>query len=252
MSRILITVPAWNEASCIASNVRTLHAACAQSFFSHDWLIEVADNGSSDETRTTVGQLARELDRVALRTLAERGKGLAIRTSWLAHQDAFDVYVFLDADLSADLHALPALIQPIITCTADIVIGSRYEAASRVRRSLLRSSLSKLYRSWQHRMLQLPVQDAQCGFKAVSSSVVRDVVTRLEEGQWLFDTELLALAVQRGFLVQEVPVDWVEERAEKRRSALRVWRDGWGFIFGVWRIRKKIKQEAKKLSTVRR
>ncbi len=109
----------------------------------------------------------------------------------------------------------------------------------------MREMLSRCFRVWQYVILHLPVRDAQCGFKAVSASVVREVVPKLRERKWLFDSELLAFAAQAKFRIREIPVDWIERRHPERRSALRVWKDGKEFLVGVLRIRRRLR----KLST---
>jgi dolichyl-phosphate beta-glucosyltransferase len=111
-----------------------------------------------------------------------------------------------------------------------------------VRRGALREVLSRVYRRWQQVVLGLPVADAQCGFKVVSRRVALEIVPGLRERRWLFDSELLAHCARRGWTVREVPVEWIEHRAPGRRSAIRLWKDGWEFIFGAWRIRRRLKK----------
>ena len=97
-----------------------------------------------------------------------------------------------------------------------------------------------MYRLWLRLTLGLGVSDAQCGFKAVSPRVVGDIVPTLVETGWLFDTELLAHAQARGWRTVGVPVDWIEQSDLRRRSALRLWTDGWGLLVGAWRIRRNL------------
>lgn len=257
MSRLLITIPAWNEARVIARTLATLGDACERLLSGHDVTIEVADNGSTDGTVRIVRDFiaarppsSHEPVSYALRTISERGKGLAIKTSWLAHRDdagtalasarAADVFVFLDADLAADLNALPALIRPVLDGTADLACGSRFLPGAIVERKTSRELASRAFRAWQRLVLGLPVQDAQCGFKAASARAVRRVVSRSEETGWLFDSELIARATQAGLVVTEIPVSWIEHRDPSRRSALSLWKHGWGFVTGVLRIKKRL------------
>ena len=238
-SKILLTVPTWNEALVIEKNLHTLHVACEKFFSAYDWLIEVVDNGSTDDTRIIVERMVKTLDRLVLRTLFMQGKGRAIQSSWLAYRDVCDVFLFLDADLAADISVLPQMIAPILGQEADLVCASRYALGARVERSLIRSIFSRCYRLWQKCVLHLPVQDAQCGLKAVSRAIVQQIVAEIQEQTWLFDSELLWRAHRHKFVFKEIPVAWVEERTATRRSALSVWRDGWEFVFGVWRIRSR-------------
>ncbi|MFH1078627.1 MAG: glycosyltransferase [Patescibacteria group bacterium] len=240
MPRILIAIPTWNEAIVIERSLAVLRDAVARHLGEHDVTIEVADNGSTDGTRSIVRSVADDgRVRVRLLELAGTGKGMAIRQSWKHHLDDADILAFTDADLAADVSALPSLIRPISTGAADIVCGSRYLHGSRTSRLWSRTLASRTYRFLQHLLLHLPVEDAQCGFKAMSVGAARRMLPLLSEDGWLFDTELLAFAAKAGLRIIEIPVDWIEHRDPRRRSAIGLFRNGWGFLAGLWRIRRK-------------
>lgn len=148
MAQVLIVIPAWNEAVVIEKNLRLLHAACSRLLHAHAWRLLVADNGSTDNTREIVLRMEEELDRIDLMTVAERGKGNAIREAWMREADAFDIFLFCDADLSADPEDLPALLSPLLSEKVDLAIGSRFETGAVVERQPLRSFLSVAYRLW--------------------------------------------------------------------------------------------------------
>ncbi|MBU1034966.1 glycosyltransferase [Patescibacteria group bacterium] len=236
MSRILITIPTWNEAVIIERNLKILKEAVLQFLPHHEVTIEVADNGSMDGTREIIKNLQFLIPNFQFFGLEEKGKGLAIRRSWERHLDDADVLVFTDADLAADLSALPALVRPILDDTADIVCGSRFIQGAKKQRTRYREAASVLYRFLQRLILHLPVQDAQCGFKAISQSAARELLPLCRETGWMFDSELLALASAKGKRIMEIPVQWIEHRHPARRSALRLWKHGWGFISGLIRI----------------
>jgi glycosyltransferase involved in cell wall biosynthesis len=238
MSRIRITVPTWNEAVVIERNLRLLVEAVRIHLPAHTVTIEVADNASTDDTRAVVQCVKTGLSNVQLLECDEQGKGLAIKTSWSHDLDTVDVLAFTDADLAADLEALPRLIEPIVRGEADVVCGSRF-LGGRIERSWMREIASRLYRLLQRSILSLPVRDAQCGFKAISNRAARELLPLCRERGWMFDSELLACAARRGYRVREIPVDWIEHRDPARRSALHLFRHGWGFLAGLIRIRSR-------------
>jgi dolichol-phosphate mannosyltransferase len=83
------------------------------------------DDGSTDGTREKIRALT-TAHRVRLieRDGAERGLAGAIIAG--ANASSADVFVVMDADLSHPPEKIPALLQPILTNEADLVIGSRY------------------------------------------------------------------------------------------------------------------------------
>lgn len=236
MSRLVIVIPTWNEALVIEENMKRLQRACSTLLPEYETRYVVADNGSTDETANIV----QRLPEVELIQINERGKGQAIRSAWMAHLEDADILVCMDADLAADVHALPALISPIRDSQADIVCGSRFMKGSRVERRWVRTFASYIYRWLQRVILGLPVRDAQCGFKAISTQAAKDLLPLCTERGWMFDTELLAFAVKCGWRIQEIAIDWIEARDARRRSAIHVFRDGWGFISGLMRIRRRV------------
>ncbi len=251
MPKILITVPVWNEALIIEHALRTLNEACADLLNGHDVVIDVVDNASTDDTRAIIDTFIRMSGNreagarritVRLRSIPIKGKGIAVKTSWLDHRNDADVFVFLDADLSADISALPKLIGPVLDGRADAVCGSRFQKGSRVKRSFVRTLGSYAYRALQRIALRLPVRDAQCGFKAASPNLVRSVLASCDERGWIFDTELLLRASRSKLRIIEIPVSWIENRIPERRSAFHVFKDGWEALKAIVRLRRNILQ----------
>jgi glycosyltransferase involved in cell wall biosynthesis len=159
--------------------------------------------------------------------LERRGKGLAIREAW--RRFPADVAVFMDADLSTDLEALPDLVGAI-GAGADLAIGSRYHPRSTVERSVLRRFVSRCYRFLLRLLLGTSVADVPCGFKAASARVVRGIVPKIKDDGWFFDTELVVRVERAGMRIAEVPVRWCDFRVAGRQSKVRVLPIGWEYF----------------------
>ena len=108
---IKIVIPARNEEDAIgpvvASVVKQVDA------------VIVADNGSTDST----AKVARDAGAIVV-SVPEAGYGRACLAAIQAAGD-LDILVFMDGDASDDPSDLQALIDPIVTGQADMVIGSR-------------------------------------------------------------------------------------------------------------------------------
>lgn len=111
-------MPALNEAGVIGATL----AALPRDLVDCVW---VADNGSSDDT-------AEEARRHGARVVdaPRRGYGSACQAAIAAMRAAGppDLVVFLDADASEDPAELPAVLEPLAGCRADLVIGVRRHA----------------------------------------------------------------------------------------------------------------------------
>lgn len=225
-----VVVPVYNEQRDLAPNIRRLHEYLSTRFpFSS--VITIADNASTDGTYAAAQQLATDLPGVRVLHLDAKGRGRALRAAWLA-SDA-EIVAYMDVDLSTDLKALLPLVAPILSGHSDLAIGSRLARGSRIKRGPKRELISRAYMLMLRVALGARFTDAQCGFKAVRADVARQLVPRIEDQAWFFDTELLILAQRAGLRVHEVPVDWTDDPD----SRVKIVRTAVDDLRGVVRLR---------------
>ena len=188
--------------------MRVLHATLAEQF-DEPWRITIADNASTDDTASIAARLALELPGVAVLSLAEKGRGRALKRAWL--ESTADVVAYVDVDLSTDLRALPPLVAPLLSGHSDIAIGTRLGRGSRVVRGAKREFVSRSYNLILRQAMGVTFSDAQCGFKAMRRDVAQRVLPLVEDTGWFFDTELLIIGERAGLRIHEVPVDWIDD-----------------------------------------
>jgi glycosyltransferase involved in cell wall biosynthesis len=204
-----VVIPCLNEVRVLRESVRrTLELADAHPRF--DWRVVIADNGSSDGTGELARELEREDPRVRALLIPTRGRGLALREAWLG--STADIVAYMDVDLSTDIAHLPELVEMVANRGCDVAIGTRLARGSQTRRSLKREITSRGYVAMIRLTFpRLRITDAQCGFKALSRNAAHDLVPRIQNRMWFFDTELLILAQRHGYRICELPVRWVED-----------------------------------------
>ena len=203
-----IVIPVYNEARALPGCVAVLREYL-DAHFPFDWTITIVDNASTDATPAVAANLAARTDRVRLSRLDRKGRGLALRSSWSA-SDA-DVVAYMDVDLSTGLDALLPLVASVVDGHSDIAIGSRLAPGARTVRGRKRELISRCYNALIRLTHGARFSDAQCGFKAARTAVIRPLLAHVADDAWFFDTELLLLAEHNGLRVHEVPVDWVED-----------------------------------------
>jgi glycosyltransferase involved in cell wall biosynthesis len=206
--QVEVVLPVYNEECTLELSLIQLQG------FLHDnlpfsWQIVIADNASTDGTLEIATRLAHEFDRVSVIHLPERGRGRALRAAWSA-SDAL-VLCYMDVDLSTDLRALLPLLAPLISGHSDLAIGTRLGWGAQVTRGPKRELISRAYNAILRITLGARFSDAQCGFKAIRADVARELLPRVRDEGWFFDTELLVLAQRERLRIHEVPVDWVED-----------------------------------------
>jgi glycosyltransferase involved in cell wall biosynthesis len=203
-----IVIPVYNEERDLGPSERRLHDYLG-SDFPFPAVITIADNASRDGTLAVAQGLANELTRVRVVHLDKKGRGRALRAAWL--QSDAPVVAYMDVDLSTDLNALLPLVAPLLSGHSDLAIGSRLAHGARVVRGPKREIISRCYMLVLRLALGAHFSDAQCGFKAVRTSVAKQLLPQVKDEAWFFDTELLILAQRAGMRVHEVPVDWTDD-----------------------------------------
>src|SRR5580704_13121403 len=224
-----ITIPVLNEEQSIESSLDSL-ASFLSADFPYDWCITVADNGSTDRTWSLASSLAATSSHTRVIRLDRPGRGGALKAAWST--STADIVAYMDVDLSTGLESLRPLLEPVVRGEADISIGSRLAQGADIERSVQRKVISRIYNLITRRFFGYPVRDAQCGFKALRSDVARDLIGRIEDDGWFFDTELLVLAWREGLRINEIPVRWVEDDD----SRVRIMRTALDDLRGVWRL----------------
>ncbi|WP_018654956.1 glycosyltransferase [Actinomadura flavalba] len=220
MATVEIVIPVLNEERALPGCVRTLHDFLG-SAFPLAWQITVVDNGSTDATWEVATGLAAAFPEVRARRIDVRGRGAALRAAWSG--STADIVAYMDVDLSTGLDALLPLVAPLVSGHADVVVGSRLAHGARVTRGVRREMVSRCYNRLLRAGFRTGFRDAQCGFKAARTDLVRPLLEKVADDRWFFDTELLLLAEYNGLRVREVPVDWIEDvdtRVDVVRTAL--------------------------------
>jgi glycosyltransferase involved in cell wall biosynthesis len=228
-----VVIPVLNEAHVIESSVATLRKFFADND-RYAWRIVIVENGSTDDTAAIGARLAAQFDDVGYLELGQPGRGRALRKAWT--ESNADVLCYTDVDLSTDLAALPIVVDAIVSGGYDLAVGTRLGAGSNTARSPSREFISRSYNLFLRLVLRVSFSDAQCGFKAIGRAAAHELVPRVRDQSWFFDTELLVLAEKGGYTITDVPVTWVEDDD----SRVKIIRTAWDDIKGVLRLRRDL------------
>lgn len=225
-----VVIPVYNEESELAQSVTTLGRYLREHLRDFDWMITIVDNASTDQTFFIAKRLARSLKHVQALHLDRKGRGRAVKYAW--HNAPTDFSAYMDVDLSTDLKHFPSLVRSLLR-GYDIAIGSRNASGARVYgRSFLRTLTSKGYILLIKLFFWIHFSDAQCGFKAVTRRVVDDLLPKVADNEWFFDSELLILGEKMRYRIFEEPVTWIDNPG----STVRVLKTAQGDLKGLWRL----------------
>lgn len=229
-SSVDIVIPVLNEEERLPRGIVILHNFLQQEMLENPWRIVIADNGSTDRTRSVSEMLVQRYPGIGYMYIPQRGRGRALRAAWM--ESMADIVSYMDVDISTSLVHFPRLVRAIER-GYDVAIGSRHVKGARVQRSLRREVLSRGYNLMIRGMFLTPFKDAQCGYKVLSRRAARALVPMVKDNHWFFDTELLIIASKWNYRIREVPVEWVEDANSRVNVVKTVWED----VKGLLRLR---------------
>ena len=202
-----IIIPVHNEEAVLLDSIGRLNQFLRENI-QNPWRITIADNASTDATRSIAQLLAQDFPGVGYLFIPEKGRGRALRASWL--NSTADFVSYMDVDLSTDLRHVPELIAALES-GFHIAIGNRLNRESEVTRGFKREIISRCYNALIKGLFFTSFSDAQCGFKALNRRTAATIVPHVVNNNWFFDTELLILAAKRGYQIKSLPVTWIDD-----------------------------------------
>jgi dolichol-phosphate mannosyltransferase len=229
--RIWMIVPTYNE----RENVGPITAAILATVPAANILI--VDDGSPDGTGELADELARGNPQIAvLHRTAKQGLGRAYVAAFRELLDrGADVVVQIDADFSHPVRFLPALLEPIQSGRADLVIGSRYVKGGHIPRwNLLRRFVSRGGSVFAGVMLLMPYRDLTAGFKAFSAPVLRAIdLDHLHAGGYAFQIETTFRARLAGARIVETPITFEERRAGQSKMSMAIFMEAFRLVLAL-------------------
>lgn len=192
--KILVVVPAYNEARSIVSVIKDLFR-----FGFGDIL--VVDDGSIDGT----DQLAKKEKVKVLRHVLNRGLGAALGTGiTYAKKGGYDVLITFDSDGQHQASDLKKLIEPIIKNKADVVIGSRLLKRSK------NMPLDRLIISYLGNILTLVLYrfrstDSQSGLRAFNKKALNCITIKTDQME--VSSDFLREIKKNKLRYKEVPIE---------------------------------------------
>lgn len=233
-----LIVPAYNESTRLPPYLALIRKYL-DGRYPGRYEVVVVDDGSTDGTRALLEAQAAVWPQFRwIANPQNEGKGASVRTGVLACNGAR--LLFADADGATPIEEEERLSAAILS-GADVAVGSRLkaDAAAKQSRSWLRGLAGRLFAATARRLLRLPVQDTQCGFKMFRAEVGHRVFSQVREPRFLFDLEVLAVAHRLGYRIAEVPILWTEVGGG-HLSLARVFPR---ILLDLWRLRQRLERE---------
>ena len=231
---MLLLIPAYNEEKRLGPTLVSLTSYLQKEKFDYDIL--VVDDGSKDKTAELVETASRADKRISLlKNPGNKGKGYSVRQGML--KAAGDFLLMFDADASTPPEEISKLFLRGEEPIWDVGIGSRRVKGSHIvkRQGFFREVNGRMF-SFLTRLLFPEIRgivDTQCGFKVFRKKAARAIFLDARTNGFSFDIEVLVIAKRKGFVVKEIPVNWVNDNDSRVSVAGNLKT----VLFDLWRIR---------------
>jgi len=204
-----IVVPTYNEKANIEKLIKLIHKSIPAA------QILVVDDSSPDKTYEVVEKLKRTDKKLhlLLRDRSVKGRGWAGRDGFVkALAMGADIVVEMDADLSHQPKYINALIKPIMTCEADVVLGSRYMIGGKdIDRPFYRQITSNFAKNYLKVVLGLKAQDPTSGFRAYSKNALLKIKVKTLTARDPFTvSEILYRCYRAKLKIKETPIVFID------------------------------------------
>jgi len=229
MKNLLIAIPAYNEADILEKNILKLYNFCLKNIKDYNWKIIISDNNSQDKTLEIAKKLSKKHKEIKYIHQEDRPKSLSLQKTFLKFNS--NLYMYMDADLSTDIKHIPEFLKEIENY--DIIIGSRIVKARNLKREIISKGLLLILKLF----FSSNIKDFQCGFKIINKKVRDNIIPKMKALRHGFmDTEMLLVALNKGYKVKEIPVKWKDER----KSKVQVFKDILDTSKNILRIKKDL------------
>jgi len=197
--KLVVTIPAYNEENTIPLVLEEIPRRIKDV---DSIEIILVDDGSTDNTVKKA--ISHGVDGVIIHKV-NKGLGLTFRDGIdSALERGADIIVNIDADGQYNATQIPDLIKPILDGKADLVLGWRN--IDKLDFMPKGKKLGNKFATWiTRRLSNLPIKDAQTGFRAFS----REAALRMNLfGKYTYVQETLIQASHRGLYIEQVPIEF--------------------------------------------
>lgn len=221
MNKIAVLIPCYNESKTIAKVVNDYKKALPEAD------IYVYDNNSTDGT----DEIARKAGAI-VKYEYRQGKGNVIRSMF--RDINADCYLMIDGDDTYPVENAREMCNLVLQKEVDMVIGDRLSSTyfqenkrpfHNFGNILVRSLINKIFHS--------NVKDIMTGYRAFSKLFVKHFPV-LSKG-FEIETEMTIHALDKNFLLQEVPVSY-RDRPAGSVSKLNTYTDGFKVIMTIFKL----------------
>lgn len=200
---ISLIIPAYHQEKVISAELLRIEQELKH--LKYPFEIVVVVDGTDDKTFKNAKKIKSKHIKVYGYPI-NKGKGYAIRYGMVRSKG--NVIGFTDSGMDLNPKGISTVIRKFFKENADIVIGSKRHALSKVNYPINRKIISLLGQLFIRVLFGLNVTDTQVGMKFFRREILENVLPRLLVKRFAFDIEILTVAYYLGYRkIYDAPVE---------------------------------------------
>lgn len=234
---VSLILACYNEAEIFDQSVKRIIKVLSQTDYT--WEIIFVEDKSQDNTAVLIKKVLVNNPRLNLSAYFHQrnlGRGKTVADGFIKAQGRY--VGFIDIDLETGEWYLPKFIAGLEN-GADAVLAWRiYDFALW---SLPRWLATKSYVWLRKKLLGLPYQDTEGGYKFFKRQKILSILKNVKNPGWFFDTEIMARCFEAKLKVAEIPVAFV--RNKNKTSTVRLIPDSMNYLWNLIKFSWKFNHE---------
>jgi len=208
---ISVILPVYNEEKTINQVISTLLEKV------NDLLEVIVVNDGSTDSTGVICQEAQANNPIVHYILLPENKGKTAALKEGIKKSKGDIVIIQDADLEYDPFEINAVVGPIQTGVADVVLGSRFLVRKTSRSLYFRHYMANRFISFLSNLLtDLNLTDVETCYKAFRGDIIRNMV--ITSRRFGFEIEVVAKIAKLKCRVYEVPISYYGRSYEEGKK----------------------------------
>ncbi len=223
--KLSIIIPAYNEEKYIKDVIQRIKDVPLP--FGLDKEIIIVDDKSTDRTAEILRGYSLDSEIKLVFHKKNRGKSDALKKG--IDKSLGEIILIQDADLEYSPKDYPELVRPIIEKGVDVVYGSRFKGSIK-NMAFLNRVANIISNLTLNLFFGTRITDINTCYKAFRKEVLDSV--SLESSNFMFETEVTAKILKKGYKILEVPISYTARTREegKKMNLPQAVQMYWGII----------------------
>lgn len=226
-----VILTGYNEGGELEENLERVKKILESTRFS--WEMILYDDASYDETPKVFKKFASKNKKNvrAFFHAVNCGRGLTVKDA--VKKSRGGIVGYIDTDLELSPVHIPEFAERIEK-GADLAIATRIYKITQV--NVSRAIASLVYVSLVRLLFGVSFKDTESGLKFFRKSKLLDILDKVEDERWFFDTEIVLRSFVAGLEIAEIPAIFTKK--PEKQSTVNLFEVSFSYIVKLWSFRK--------------